>query len=48
LLESEVFRMVVGGFILIALAGTVYSTYRIVQSTRRYRAGKRKPRPNAA
>ena len=48
LLESDIFQIVIAGFIVIALLGTAYSAYRLIQTTRKYRSGKSKPATKAA
>jgi hypothetical protein len=48
LLETDVFWMIVSGLIIVALAGTAYSGYRVLQSTRKHRAGRRSPKTSAA
>jgi membrane protein YqaA with SNARE-associated domain len=48
LLESEMFQLIIAGFIVIALVGSAYSAYRVIKTTRKYRAGKSQVAAKAA
>jgi membrane protein YqaA with SNARE-associated domain len=36
-LESDIFKLIITGFVLIAVVGSAYSAYRVIRSTRKHR-----------
>jgi hypothetical protein len=42
------FQLIIAGFIVIALVGSAYSAYRVIKTTRKYRAGKSQGAAKAA